>query len=88
MSVRKVFFKLSVFTGNFAKYFCFVSKTLSCGKIIFLVRGSLISYLFPFKRQLQKMVKPTEAICRVLPTNCLSVFENFVGLILKGLMSL
>ena len=31
------------------------------------------------------MVKHTQAIRRLLPTNCLSVFDHFVGLALKGL---
>ena len=38
----------------------------------------------PFKRQPQKMVKYTRAIRRLLPTNCLSVFDHFVGLGFKG----
>ena len=31
------------------------------------------------------MVKNTQTICRLLPTNCLSVFNHFLGLVLKGL---
>ena len=31
------------------------------------------------------MVKRTQTIRRLLPTNCLSVFDHFVGLVLKGL---
>ena len=31
------------------------------------------------------MAKHTQNICREKPTNCLSVFDNFVGLALKGL---
>ena len=31
------------------------------------------------------MVKHTQTICRQQPTNCLSVFDQFVGLALKGL---
>ena len=31
------------------------------------------------------MVKHTQAIRRQHPTNCLSVFGHFVGLVLKGL---
>ena len=34
------------------------------------------------------MVKHTQTIRQLLPTNCLSVFDHFVGLALKGLMSL
>ena len=32
------------------------------------------------------MVKHTQKICRLLPTNYLSVFDHFVLLALKGLM--
>ena len=32
-----------------------------------------------------KMVKHTQRIRRLLPTNCLSVFDHFVGLALKEL---
>ena len=31
------------------------------------------------------MVKHTQTIHRLLPTNCLSVFDHFVGLALNGL---
>ena len=31
------------------------------------------------------MVKHTQVIRRQKPTNCLSVFDHFVGLVLKGL---
>ena len=34
------------------------------------------------------MVKHTQTIRRLLPTNCLSVFDHFVGLALKGLKEL
>ena len=34
----------------------------------------------------KKMVKHTQTICWLLPTNCLSVFEHFVGLTLKVLI--
>ena len=39
----------------------------------------------PFKRQLNKMVKHTQTIRRLLPPNCLSVFDHFVELVHKGL---
>ena len=32
------------------------------------------------------MVKHTETIRRLFPTNCLSVFDHFVGLAFKGLI--
>ena len=38
-----------------------------------------------FKRQPHKMVKDTQTVRRLLPTNCLSVFDYFVGLAFKGL---
>ena len=31
------------------------------------------------------MIKHTQTIRRQKPTNCLSVFDHFVGLVLKGL---
>ena len=31
------------------------------------------------------MVKHTQTICQKNPTNCMSVFDHFVGLALKGL---
>ena len=43
-----------------------------------------LPYSYPFKRQPNKMVKHTQRIRRLLPTNCLSVFDHFVGLMLKG----
>ena len=33
-----------------------------------------------------KMVKHTQTIGRLLPTNCFSVFDHFMGLALKGLL--
>ena len=38
-------------------------------------------------RQPQKMVKHTQTICWLLRTNCLSVFDHFVGMTVKGLKS-
>ena len=32
------------------------------------------------------MVKQPQKICRLFPTNCLSVFDHFEGLAIKGLM--
>ena len=39
----------------------------------------------PFKRQPHKIVKHTQRIRRLLLTNCLNVFDHFVGLALNGL---
>ena len=38
------------------------------------------------KHQPNKMVKHTQTIHRLLRTNCLSVFDHFAGLALKGLI--
>ena len=38
-----------------------------------------------FKHQPHKMAKHTQTIYQLLPTNCLSAFDHFVGLVLKGL---
>ena len=40
---------------------------------------------WPFKHQPRKMVKHTQTIRQQKPTNCLRVFDQFVGLALKGL---
>ena len=39
----------------------------------------------PFKYQSYKMVKHTQIIRRLLPTNCLRVFDHFVGSAVKGI---
>ena len=39
----------------------------------------------PFKRQPHKMVKHSQTIRQQLPTNYLSVFDYFLGLVLKEL---
>ena len=41
-------------------------------------------YLTFFKCQPHKMIKHTQTIRRLLPTNCLSLFDHFVGWRLKG----
>ena len=38
-----------------------------------------------FKRQPHKMFKHTQAIFRLTSTNCMNVFDHFVGLLLKML---
>ena len=38
-------------------------------------------------RQPDKVVSHTQTIHRQMPTNCLSVFDDFVGLTFKGLIS-
>ena len=39
----------------------------------------------PLQRQLYKMIKHTQTICRLLLTNFLSIFDHFWGLAFKGL---
>ena len=47
--------------------------------------GLLHSAFSPFKCQSQKLVKHTQTIRRQKSTNCLSVFDHFMGLVFKGL---
>ena len=54
------------------------SSKLVCGK-------HFHNGINPFKCQLHKMVKQAQTICWLLPTNCVSVFDHFVGSALKGL---
>ena len=35
--------------------------------------------------KLSNILEHTQTICRLIPTNCFSVFEHFVGLALKAL---
>ena len=44
-----------------------------------------LPFPLPFKRQPHKVVKHIQTIRRQKPTNCLSVFDHFVGLAFKGL---
>ena len=41
---------------------------------------------YPFRAQPYKMVRHTQIIYRVLPTNYLNMFDHFVGLPVKGLL--
>ena len=63
---------------TFSKWFYFLTVDLC---LLF----PLLHYTF--KRQPHKMVKLTQTIRRQQPTNCLSLFDHFVGLALKGLYS-
>ena len=50
------------------------------------VLNALLQLIFnSFKYQPNKMIKNTQTIRRLLPKNCLSVFDHFVGLALKEL---
>ena len=57
-------------------------------KIIIKLKKIKSLVIKTFKSQSHKMVKHTQTIRRLLPTNCLSVFDHFVGLTLKGLTSI
>ena len=45
---------------------------------------NLLKFAQTFKLQPHKMIKHTQVIRRLLPTNCLNVFDHFVGLILEA----
>ena len=62
------------------------SSTKTYVKIEFTSHFVVMTCVKPFKRQPHKMVKHTQTIRRLLLTNCLSVFDHFVGLALKGLI--
>ena len=49
------------------------------------VKKLLPPYVNPLSANPQKIVKNIQIIHRLLPTNCLGVFDHFVGLALKGL---
>ena len=53
--------------------------------MIDVLQGAKCASSWPFKGQPHKMVKQTQTIRRLLPTNCLSVFGYFLGLAHKGL---
>ena len=59
----------------------YLSSFQTC-KTILIISFPIVLIVFfqPFKFQPRKMVKHTQAICRLLPTNSLSVFDHFVGL--------
>ena len=42
-------------------------------------------YRSSLKHQSHKIVKNSQTICRLLPIICLSVFDHFMELVLKGL---
>ena len=69
-----------IFKKSIIKLFCFSYVVISvwCLPNVYCLSQ-------PFKRQPHKMAKHTQTICRLLPTNCLSVFNHFVRLALKGL---
>ena len=67
------------FTGFYASE---AEKSLNiCLKWIY--ERLFVFHSWLFKRQHREMVKHTETIRRLLPTNCLSVFDHFWGLACK-----
>ena len=58
------------------------------GWIIFFVKWLAVKSMVNSLCQPHKIVKRTQAICRLLPTNCLSEFNHFVGMALKDLRSI
>ena len=77
---------IAVIFDNFAKYFEIVEWRHWRSLNIFCVFWFVILANFnPLKRQPHKMDKHAQTIRWVLPTNSLSVFGHFVGLVLKGL---
>ena len=49
------------------------------------IQNIATGFIQPFKRQPHKMVEHTQTIRRQFVDECLSVFDHFVGLTLKGL---
>ena len=65
----------------FRKFTCYTFSN-----ILLMSTSPIFGEIFyPFKRQPHKMVKHTQTIRRLLPTNYLSMFGHFVGLALKRL---
>ena len=70
-----------------------VSQNVVSNKSIYLLLFYFVTFaavfwpniLTLYGPTLQNGVKHTKTICRLLPTKCLSVFDHFVGLLLKGL---
>ena len=86
-NITKYFKTPSCFIGKYAakqKNCIIQTQTLPLFSSL-LDQRSVKKVIQSFKRQPHKLVKHTQTICRLLPTNCLSVFDHFVGLPLKGL---
>ena len=62
-----------------------VQKRLMMLSTAAIIKATKKLVYYPFKRQPYKIVKHTLTICRQKPTNCLSMFDHFGGLVLKGL---
>ena len=55
--------------------------------IHFFLLPYLMGVLITLKRQPPNIVKHTQTIRRQMTTNCMSLFDHFVGLTLKGMLS-
>ena len=78
-------------------YFPFKSQTFWCISVKYLSNGasflslkadaafSFVGYFNPYSANLTKWSNKLKQFVGKLPTNCLSLFEHFVGLALKGL---
>ena len=67
------------------KIIFFFSSGIGTGRVNLPNHHFNFIYPQPFKQQLHEMVKHTQTIRRLWPTNCLSVFDHFMGSALKGL---
>ena len=56
--------------------------------VAFLLIISTGFFFNPWSANPTKWSRHSQTNCRLLPTNCLSVLDNFVGLALKGLRSI
>ena len=62
-------------------------STLSKGNVLLPIRNSNEYDFNPLNANFTKWSNTFKQIAGNLPTNCLSVFDHFVGLVLKGLKS-
>ena len=73
-------------TSNIFEFFVYQERAENTTSL--LIRYDKYYYLVPFSLtyMFNKMVKNTQTIRRFLTTNCLSMFDHFVGLTLKRLI--
>ena len=69
-----------------SKYLVSANSAVSLKNLTKMFICSSFRMVFKLKHQPHKMVKHTQTIHRLLPTNCLSVFHHFVMLALNGWM--
>ena len=70
--------------AQMSQVFILLFQRLKGSKTTKFVKGKEFS---SFKPQPHKMVKHTQTIRRLFPTNCLSLFDHYVGFALKGLIT-